>query len=396
MRHRWLALGGCVLMSAVVCAHDVPVEQRVEMTVQPQGDRLTVRMHVPVTALGDARLPRLPDGTLDPARIDGPLQIVSAEVVRNLDMQQDETALSAPVTTATLGADRASVDLELTYRVAASANGISARLNGFQGTPMQPVRTTVRYQPAAGGAQVVSVTGPAARVRFDPGMLEALQLSITRGLSSVLTLGDHLLLLVCVLLPLRSTRDAIRLFTALAAGQVAGIVIFLLSPGGLGAWAAATSMVAASAVVVATVQNIVRARLALVGALACGFGFLNGFAFGDAFTALRQLAGAHQAVAFAAFLAMVIAGQLWLAGVLWATRTWLDRRGVPDRVLVIGVSALIAHTAVHEAIYRSNALATTAPLFAERALVWLTLGWAVVMLIVAAFEAMRQRRISIA
>jgi len=347
--------------------------------MQPQGDRLLVRMHIPTSVLGEV-----------------PIQAAAADTVRTLDVRQDETPLDAPAITTTVSDDGKSVDVELTYRIAAGASGISARLNGFQSTSTEPVRTTVRYQPATGREQIMSVTGPATRVGFDPGTLDAVQLFTAQGLRSVLTLGDHVLLLLCLLIPLRTGRDAIRLMRALVAGQVAGIAVFLLFPGVSASWLGVTSMIAASFVVVASVQNIVRARPALVAALACGFGVLNGFAFGDALAAERQLAGSHQPLASVVFLLVLIVGQLWLAGVIWATRTWLDRRGLPERVAVLGVSAFIAHTAVHETIDRSAALATTAPGFADRGLLWLTLAWALVMLVVAAAEAMRHRRVSVA
>src|SRR5262245_37138592 len=166
-RHLWLLACGGALISAVVSAHDMPVEQRVEVTMHPQDDRLVVRMHIPTSVLGEVAI-----------------QAAAADAVRNLDIRQDETPLDAPAMTTTLSAETKSLDVELTYRIAAGASGISARLNGFQSTPMEPVRTTVRYQPATGREQIVSVTGPATRVGFDPGTLDAVQLFIAQGLRS--------------------------------------------------------------------------------------------------------------------------------------------------------------------------------------------------------------------
>jgi len=123
-----LVLAALICASALVRGHEVPVEQVVEMTVQPQGDRLSVRMHIPATVLAAAKLPRLSDGTLDGAGSDGPLRIVAADAARNLDLWQDETALASPEMTARIAADRVSVDVDLLYQTNGGPAAFSARL----------------------------------------------------------------------------------------------------------------------------------------------------------------------------------------------------------------------------------------------------------------------------
>ena len=370
-RHR-LIVAGCVLLSAVVSAHEVPVEQRIDMSIERQGDRLVVRMRVPVALLGDA-----------------PIQIAAADAARNLDVRQDAAPLPAPALSAVTGTDRVWTDIELTYRIDGNANGISARLNGFRTPPMQPVRTTVRYLPPSGRAQVLSIVGPAARVDFDPGTLDTVQEFLSRALRSVLTVGDHLLLLACLLMPMRGARDAARLFGAFAAGQVVGLTTFGLPAGTTAVFTQVASLLAASAVVVAAVQNMVSARYLLVAALSAGVGALSSVAFGDAFAAARQFAGAHQAVAFSVFLAVAVAGEFWIAAVMWTARAWLDRRGAPIWMFTIVASAFIAHSAIHEVLDRGQALAAEGAIAVD-AVFWVTMAWAVVMLGIAAVEWLRQ------
>src|SRR5262249_46115703 len=120
MRNRFqrLAIGLLVLAPALLRAHEVIVEQTVAMTVQPRDGRLSVQLHIPAPALGGVQLPKNPDGTLDPARLDEPLRIVAADTARSLDLQQHDVVLAQPVATARLGADRASIDVELIYQTA--------------------------------------------------------------------------------------------------------------------------------------------------------------------------------------------------------------------------------------------------------------------------------------
>jgi hypothetical protein len=390
---RRCALTAALLLLAIGArAHEVVVEQIVRIDLQVQGDRLVVGMHIPATALGDARLPRLADGTLDQTTIDGVLPIVTADVVRNLDVQQDGTPLRSSAATAHVGGDRQSIDVESTYRIDGAA-GLSARLNAFRSEPLQPVRTTARYVPAAGGAQTTSVVGPPVRVAFDPTLVETLQEFLTRALTAVLGFGDHLLMLVCLLVPARSARDAARVMATMIGGQGVGVVIVALGAAALAPALPVCTMIASSVVVVAAVQNIVRARPGFVAALAATFGVLNGVAFGHLFTTDAQFAGAHQFAAFAVFLVVVAVAELWLGAIVAATRAWLDGRGVADRIVTPVASALIAHTAVHHVIDRGADIAHSGSFAAEHAVVSLTLGWAAVMVVVAAYEALRHGRL---
>jgi len=370
---RWPILAGCALLSAVVSAHEVPVEQRIDMSMQRQGDRLVVRMRVPAALLGDA-----------------PIQIAAADAARNLDVRQNDAPLPAPALSAVTGTNRVWTDIELTYRIDANANGISARLNGFRTPPMQPVRTTVTYQPMNGRAQLLSVVGPAMRVHFDPGTFDAVLEFLAQALRAVLTVGDHLLLLACLLMPMRSARDAARLLGAFVVGQAIGMATFGLPAGTTPLFTQVASLVAASAVVVAAVQNMVGARYLLVAALSVGVGVLNGVAFGDVFAAGRQFAGAHQAIAFSVFLAVVVAGEFWIGAVMWAARAWLDRRGAPPWTFTIVASAFVAHSAIHEVLDRGQALAAEGAVAVD-IVFWITMAWAIVMLGVALAEWLRQQ-----
>jgi hypothetical protein len=379
-----------VMPMALVSAHDVIVDQVVEMVVEPLGDQLVVRLHVPVAVLGDANLPRLSGQGLDPTRIGDALQIVAADIARNLDVQQGDDVLPEPIATARAGADRASIDVELRYPSRAGSERFSARLNAFRAGD-RPVRTNVRYAVAAGIDHTVSVTGLPGRVVFDPLAWDVLQQFAARGLRGLLDGGDHLLFLLCMLLPVRRGRSAAALFAAAALGQTVAMSISLMRPAMTAESLTAFAMIAASVVAIGAIQNIVRAHQRWVVPLAGLFGAMNGFAFGDAFGRSEQFAGAHVPIAIAAFVIVVLLGELWLGALAWATRRWMDERGIPERVVSILVSVIIAHSAMHRVVDRGHVLAQAGSFGAERALVWLTLGWACVMMLVVVAEALAGR-----
>ncbi len=331
--------------------------------------------------LAEANLPRLADATIDTSRVRPLLAGIAADVARNLDLQQGENALPAPTASARLGADRRSVDVELAYATGGSAS-VSARLNAFRSVEGPP-RTNVRYTAASGAERSLTVTGPPLRVQLDPAALDVARQFAGRGLRTVLNSGDELLFLLCLLLPLREPRHAATLFAGFAAGQLLTTMIVASQSALAPTTVAAAGMAAASVVVIAGLQNVVRARPARVMALAALFGALSGVSLGSTIASAAPFGGAHTWLAATTFVVMVVLCELWLGAVGWGTRVWLDQRGAPARTLVVIGSVLAAHEAVHRVVDRGHILAQSGAFGGDRAIVWLTLAWASVMLCLA-------------
>ena len=371
-------------------AHEVPVEHVVDMVIEPRAADLVVRVHLPVAVVSGATAVTpnapVPDGALSPDR----LRLVAADFAHNLELQQGDVVLPAAVESATPGADGAAVDVQLRYLNAGADEPISVRINAFR-TVGASVRTNVRYRLPSGGDHVVSVTGPSERITLNPTFGEVVQQFVGRGVRTLLNGGDHLLFLLCVLLPIRRARSALTLFAAAGLGQALAIGLSLLIPAAIESSVDVLVTVAASVVVVAALQNIVRARERLVLALTLTFGLLNGVAFGHEFVVAAPFAWSHAAVAALVFAGTVLVGELWLGALAWATRTWLDERGVPERVLAVLASAVIIHTAAHRLVERGQIVARAGAFGAERVLVAITLAWIAVMLGVAVTNAVSAR-----
>ena len=276
----------CLLILFVpLSAHEVIVEQIVDMVVAPEGNQLVVRLHVPLTVIGAA-----------------PLQVAAADIAHSLDIRQGDTTLAQPAVTGQAAADGISADLELRYAARADGGRFSARVNTFDGA-RGPVRTNVRYQTASDSLSaragtlarpnVFSVSGPPVRVTFDPPAWDVVQQFASRGVRALTGGGDYLLMLLCLLLPLRRARAAMALFAAGVSGQAIAIAIALLRPSMSAESLTAITMIAASAVVIGALQNIVRAHWRWTLSLAFAFGALNGFTFGQILNASAQFAGAH-------------------------------------------------------------------------------------------------------
>jgi len=376
---RWLHLLLFIGFLTPVSAHEVIVERVVNLVVNPQGDRVVLWLHLPASVLG-----------VDRTRTDESLRVVAADIARTLDVQQGDTTLPPPTTTVRVADDGNSIDLELRYASRIGGQPFSARLNTFDAAA-GPVRTNVAYRPGSGREQRLSVTGPPIRVTLDPLFSDVVQQFISRGVRALTDGGDHLLFLLCILIPVRRARSAFALFLAGALGQVMSIAISLRPAPPTAESLAVIAMIAASVVVVAALQNVVRAQLRWVVLLAFAFGALNGFTFGGTLSAAAQFAGEHSRMAVPVFVLAVLVGELWLGALAWATRTWLDGRGVPERAFSLVAAAIIAHTAVHRMLDRGAIVAQTGSFNAEHAVVWLSLGWACVMLAIAIANAVSGR-----
>src|SRR6185295_2948682 len=105
-----------------------------------------------------------------------------------------------------------------------------------------------------------------------------------------------LLLLGCLLVPIRRARTVAALVAAVAVAQVAGVVIGTIARSGPQTLAT-LQVVAASGIVVASIQNIAGARLQWVRALALGFGVVYGFSQGNELRVARPFAGGHAVLA---------------------------------------------------------------------------------------------------
>jgi HupE / UreJ protein len=365
-------------------AHAVIVEQVVEVTIERQGD-LVVRLHVPAAVTGDPSLARLLKGS-DTTALDRQQRIVAADVARNFDLQQREASLPVSSISATRGSDAESIDVELRYAMVPDDEELSARLNAFSAKD-GPVRTNVRFRPASRQAQIISITGPATRVAFDPPLSGVLPDFAARGVRALFDGGDQLLFLLCLVLPARRTRSLAVLIASALSGQAVIMAVSMLAPAS-SVWSSIAAMAAASAIVAAAVQNIAGTRAPWVLPVAAAFGALNGWTFGAALGGSVQFAGAHHPAAVLVFVATVLTGELWLGAVAWAFRTWLAERGVADGLLVVVASALIAHSAVHRVMERAALVAQTGSFDGERVLLWLTLIWIGAMLLAAAAKAL--------
>ena len=386
-------VGACLAMAAIADAHDVVEEQIVQIVMRITGDRLSVNMRIPVAVLSDPALPRRSDGTLDLSAIAEPVRIVAGDAARNLDVRQNGASVPQMSFASRLSPDAVSIEVDATYSTS-GATGISARLNTFADRPLRPVRTAVDYVAASGQTLKVSVTGQPSRVEFEPSVSTTLARFARTTLRSLVGLGDPFLLLVCLLLPVRSLREAVRLVAVMAAGQAIGMLSYVAWPGGLASISVAAALLAASAIVVASIQVIVRARTMVVGSLAAVFGVLFGMGLGRELVADIQMSGTHHSLAVLTTFVTVVVAQLWAGVAIWAARSWLDDRGVPAYALGAFVAVLVAHTGIHHLMASAQSNSARGSFLADHTLGLVVFAWGVVILAIAGVDLLRGESVS--
>jgi HupE / UreJ protein len=76
------------------------------------------------------------------------------------------------------------------------------------------LKFTIRYMPLGEGARAMVITSRSGRVSLNPTWYESAQGFVRLGIAHILGGVDHLLFLVCLLIPVRGLREVIPIVTA--------------------------------------------------------------------------------------------------------------------------------------------------------------------------------------
>ena len=366
-------------------AHDIPTDVRVQAFVKPEGQRLRMLLRVPLGAMNEVDMPLRGAGYLDLRRADAALR-VAAELwfADNLSVYEDDRLLPRPTVAmarVSLASDRsfASWDEAMTHLreppIAPDTDlywkqqhfdlllemPIASDRSRFSIEPRLArmglrVVTTLRYLPPDGAERAFEFHGNPGLVRLDPRWHQAALRFVADGFVHILDGTDHLLFIACLVIPFRRLRPLVVIATAftLAHSLTLAAAVLGLAPQGLWFPPLVEWLIAASIVAMA-LENLVgtTARRRWIAAFA--FGLVHGFGFAFALRETLQFAGPHLATALLAFNVGVELGQVAVLLVLVPVLNAL-RRLVPNRMLAIILSALIAHTAWHWMAERWGAL----------------------------------------
>lgn len=217
-------------------------------------------------------------------------------------------------------------------------------------------KLAVRYLPRGDPSRVMMITGASGPVALNPVWYQASGGFVTFGIEHILSGIDHLLFLFCLVIPFRRLRGLIPVISAFTLAHSVTLLgsAYHLAP--RGAWFPPfVEMAIAASIVYMALENIVGANLRRRWLITGLFGLVHGFGFSYALQQQLQFAGSHLVVSLFSFNVGIEIGQLAVLAVMLPALYFL-RRILPERIAVILLSAIVAHSAWHWMMQRWEVL----------------------------------------
>jgi hypothetical protein len=194
-------------------------------------------------------------------------------------------------------------------------------------------------------------------VALDPAWYQASAGFIRLGIDHILSGTDHLLFLLCLVIPFRRVKPLIPVITAFTVGHSVTLIGTAYNIAPAGAWFPPfIEMAIAVSIVYMALENIVGASLRRRWIIAGLFGLVHGFGFADILKEQLQFAGSNLLVSLFSFNIGIEIGQLAVLCVFVPALALLFRGAMSGRMGIIVVSAIVAHTAWHWMLDRADVL----------------------------------------
>ena len=368
-------------------AHDIPNDVIVQAFVRSQGNRLHLLVRVPLKAMRDINFPERGPGYLDLRRVGDVLPGAATLWIADfIEVFEGDSRLSKPQILATrisLPSDRsfASYEDALAHIAGPPLSNdtsvywdqtmidvlfefpIQSEQSRFSIHPALArlglrVVTVLRFLPASGGVRAFEFIGDPGLVRLDPQWHQAALRFVDLGFFHILDGTDHLLFLLCLVIPFRRLGALIPVVTAFTIAHSITLIAsaYNLAPNFLWFPPLIETLIAISIVYMALENIAGDSTLQRRWMMAFGFGLVHGFGFSFALRESLQFAGAHLLTSLLSFNVGVELGQLVVLIVLIPVLQLFFRYAVAERMGTIILSALVAHTGWHWMLDRARVL----------------------------------------
>jgi len=344
--------------------------------VKPEGERLQLLIRVPLKSILDIEYPRRERDYVDIARVGPALREAATRwIASEIRMYEGATLLGAP----RLAAARLSIESDRSFGTYDEAvahvtgpslpnettlyweQGLLDALFEYSITSARSefsihaaldrlglrVATALQFITPDGAVRVYRLPGDSGLVRLDPRWHQAAGRFVHLGFVHILGGLDHLLFLLCLVIPLRRFAALVPVVTSFTVAHSITLVAsaYDLAPGALWFPPLVEVLIALSILYMA-IENIVSTRFERRWLMAFGFGLVHGFGFSFALREALQFAGSHLLASLLAFNVGVELGQLLVLAIAVPVLVLAFRR-VPERTGTLILSALVAHTAWH-------------------------------------------------
>jgi hypothetical protein len=362
---------------ARLAGHDIPTDARLQLFFKPEGRTLRLLIRAPMASLNDIDWPTDGSVLLDLARLEPAMrQAATTWLAERLEVRENDRVLPTPriaavmaslpadtsfdsydnalarVTGPPLPADtelvrnQALLDVLFEYEIASDQSDFAIHprfdLLGLE------VTTVLRFLPPGGAERAFSLHNDPGLVWLDPSWFQAAWSFVASGFFHILDGIDHLLFLLCLVIPFRRIGALVPIVTSFTLAHSITLIAsaYGVAPEALWFPPLVETLIATSIVYMA-LENIASPGLNRRWAITFGFGLVHGFGFSFALRDQLQFAGSHLLTSLLSFNVGVEFGQLLVLLLLVPAVDLLFRHVVAERVGTAILSALIAHTAWH-------------------------------------------------
>jgi hypothetical protein len=208
------------------------------------------------------------------------------------------------------------------------------------------VRLTIRYIPLGESSRAMLITGASGRVALAPAWYQASLGFVRLGIEHILSGIDHMLFLLCLVIPFRRIKPLIPVITAFTLGHSITLIGTAYNLAPVGAWFAPFVEAAIAATIFyMAIENIVGASLRRRWIIAALFGLVHGFGFADILREQLQFAGSYLLVSLVSFNIGIEIGQLIVLCVFIPALALLFRGAMAGRMGIMVLSAIVANVA---------------------------------------------------
>ena len=283
-------------------AHEVPADVRIQMFIKPDGPVLRVLVRVPMASINDIPWPQRQDGMLDFAspELSGTLAEAATQgIADQLLVYENGAVLAAPrlsAATISLPSDLSFESFDAAYaHITGPRLPDETALMSTQGLldvafeyPIQSdqskfaihpnfrqlglsVLTVLRFLPPGGAERALALHDDPGIVHIDPSWLQASRLFVEQGFFHILDGIDHLLFLLCLVIPFRQFRALVPIVTAFTVAHSITLIAsaYDMAPSGLWFPPFVETLIALSIVYMA-LENIVALATSSWGAVSDG------------------------------------------------------------------------------------------------------------------------------
>lgn len=377
MRKIVLILAACLTLEAGPLAHEVPNEVTVLAFLKPEGQTLRFLVRAPMVSLRDISVPVIGPGYLDIAAAEPALRDAAGLWIADfVELYENGVRLPRPTVTAVrvdLPSDRSFesferaienlhspplpndtnifweqgvLDVLFEYPITSDQSRFAIH-PGFTRLGLQ-VNVGLRFLAPNKPERLFDVHAEVGVVQLDPRWHQAAWLFVKEGFWHILDGTDHLLFLLCLVIPFRRFRPLVIVVTAFTVAHSITLIAsaYDMAPDALWFPPLVETLIAASIFYMA-IENIVGVGVSRRWVMTFSFGLIHGFGFSFLLRERLQFAGSHLLSSLLAFNVGVELGQLLVLVVLIPALGFLFTRVVNERMGVIILSTIVAHTAWH-------------------------------------------------